>query len=49
MLNGGKATFTVAGGVVKIDQARVTTADVAASNGIIHVIDAALLPPAALA
>lgn len=31
---------------VKVNNARVVTADVAASNGVIHVIDAVLLPPA---
>lgn len=31
---------------VRVNKARVTTADIAASNGVIHVIDAVLLPPA---
>jgi uncharacterized surface protein with fasciclin (FAS1) repeats len=30
--------------VVKVNDATVTTADVAASNGVIHVIDTVLLP-----
>jgi uncharacterized surface protein with fasciclin (FAS1) repeats len=30
---------------VKINDATVITADVAASNGVIHVIDTVLLPP----
>ena len=30
---------------VFVDNARVVKADVAASNGVIHVIDAVLLPP----
>ena len=39
-------TFTVSDGAVMIGEATVTTADVEASNGIIHVIDKVLLPPA---
>ena len=46
MLNGDEATFTVADGAVSIGDATVTTADVVASNGIIHVIDKVLMPPA---
>ena len=46
MLNGDDATFTVADGTVRIGDATVTTADVMASNGIIHVIDKVLMPPA---
>ena len=38
MLNGDEATFTVADGTVMIGEATVTTADVLASNGVIHVI-----------
>ncbi len=34
----------VAGETVRIDAARVTTADVAASNGIVHVVDRVLIP-----
>lgn len=34
------------GDVVKVGEATVTQADVAASNGVIHVIDTVLLPPA---
>lgn len=48
MVNGDDATFTVTDGAVMINDANVTTADVAASNGIIHVIDKVLLPPAEL-
>ena len=46
MLNGKDATFTVADGTVKIGEATVTQADVMASNGVIHVIDKVLMPPA---
>ena len=46
MLNGKDATFTVSDGTVKIGEATVTQADVVASNGVIHVIDKVLMPPA---
>ena len=36
----------VDGGNVMINDAKVTAADIAASNGVIHVIDTVLLPPA---
>ena len=46
MLSGAKIKITVEGDVVKINDATVTTADIEASNGVIHVIDKVLLPPA---
>ena len=46
MLNGDDASFTVTADGVTIEGANVTTADVAASNGVIHVIDKVLMPPA---
>ena len=46
MLNNDDVTFTVADGTVSIGEAKVTTPDVIASNGIIHVIDKVLMPPA---
>ena len=46
MLSGDNVTFTVDGESVSINDANVTTADVKASNGIIHVIDKVLSPPA---
>ena len=45
MANGDKASFTVSNDSVMIGAATVTTADVEASNGIIHVIDKVLTPP----
>ena len=48
MLNGDDATFTVTSESVMIGDATVTMADVMASNGIIHVIDKVLMPPADL-
>ena len=44
-VEGGNVTFSVNGGTVKVNNATVVKADVAASNGVIHVIDAVLLPP----
>jgi uncharacterized surface protein with fasciclin (FAS1) repeats len=43
MASGDTATITVDGGV-KIDDANVVTVDVDASNGVIHVIDAVIVP-----
>jgi len=46
MLNNYDTTFSVVNGTVMVGGATVTTADVAASNGVIHVIDKVLTPPA---
>lgn len=43
-LNGAPALIGLKDGA-KINDAKVTTADVVASNGVIHVIDAIILPP----
>ena len=43
MLNGDRVDVTVGGGVF-VDDAQVITTDIRTSNGIIHVIDAVLLP-----
>ena len=40
---GSIAVHTMNGGVM-VDKAHVTTADIVASNGVIHVIDAVILP-----
>ena len=45
MVNGQNVNFGVSNGVVTVGGATVTTADVLASNGIIHVIDTVLTPP----
>jgi uncharacterized surface protein with fasciclin (FAS1) repeats len=42
-VHGGSVKIDASAGV-KIDGARVTTADVAASNGVIHIIDTVLMP-----
>ncbi|CAE8672147.1 unnamed protein product [Polarella glacialis] len=44
---GGQLAVQIGGGNVKVGRATVTSADVACSNGVIHVIDKVLLPPAA--
>ena len=44
-VNGDKVKFTVSNGAVSVGAAQVTTPDVLASNGIIHVIDKVLMPP----
>jgi uncharacterized surface protein with fasciclin (FAS1) repeats len=43
-LNGKKVRFRVRDSKVYVNRARVTTADVGASNGVIHAIDRVLLP-----
>ena len=45
-LQGGKVKFSVVDGKVKINDATITATDIAATNGVIHVIDAVILPPA---
>ena len=45
-VNGAKAKITVMDGKVMIENANVVTTDIVASNGVIHVIDAVILPPA---
>merc|ERR1711957_1148413 len=42
---GENVNVSDAGGVIKVDYAKVLTADVGASNGIVHVIDTVLMPP----
>ena len=44
MLNGQFAGISAAGGSYYIDGAKILVTDVAASNGVIHVIDRVLLP-----
>lgn len=44
-VNGKMIDVQVEGGTVKVNTANVTATDVAASNGVIHVIDQVILPP----
>ena len=43
-LQGQNVTVTIDNGVVLINDAQVTVADIVATNGVVHVIDAVLLP-----
>ncbi len=45
MANGDNITITVTDGSVMIGDATVTLADVATSNGVIHVVDKVIMPP----
>jgi len=42
---GGKVTFSVADGMAMINGVHIVATDIEASNGVIHVIDAVILPP----
>ena len=44
-LEGSSVKIAVRNGKVYVNKARVTTTDVLASNGVIHVINAVLIPP----
>ena len=44
-VNGASVTIGVEGDTVTVDDATVIAVDVEADNGVIHVIDAVLLPP----
>ena len=43
-VNGKSVTISQQNGVVMVDNARVVKTDIAASNGVIHVIDTVILP-----
>ena len=45
-VNGADITITINDNTVHVNNATVTTTDIQASNGVIHVIDTVLLPPA---
>ncbi len=44
-VNGAAAKISVMGGKAMIGSAHIVSTDIAASNGVIHVIDTVLLPP----
>lgn len=44
-VNGKKVAVNADDGAVMINDAKVTTTDIEASNGIIHVVDTVILPP----
>ena len=43
-VQGSEVTITLDGGP-KVDGAVISTADIEATNGVIHVIDSVILPP----
>ena len=43
-MNGDTIEVSVVDGMVMIDGATVTTADLMAGNGVVHVIDSVILP-----
>jgi uncharacterized surface protein with fasciclin (FAS1) repeats len=43
-LNGRAVTLTLSGRTLKINDSAVIKADIAASNGTLHIIDSVLLP-----
>lgn len=45
-VQGGKAKIAVSGESVTINGANISATDIEASNGVIHVIDSVILPPA---
>jgi uncharacterized surface protein with fasciclin (FAS1) repeats len=44
-VSGDALTVTVTGNTVTVNNAQVVKTDIAASNGVIHVVDHVLLPP----
>jgi uncharacterized surface protein with fasciclin (FAS1) repeats len=44
-LEGSSVTTLITSDGVTVNEANVTTADIAATNGVIHVIDQVLIPP----
>jgi len=44
-VEGSEVSIKVTKGTVTVDKAKVVKTDIAATNGVIHVIDAVILPP----
>ena len=45
-VNGANIALSKAGDFVTVEDAMVQTADIAATNGVVHVVDSVLIPPA---
>jgi uncharacterized surface protein with fasciclin (FAS1) repeats len=45
-VQGDAVTVALDGDTVRVNDATVTQADIQASNGVIHVVDSVLMPPA---
>jgi uncharacterized surface protein with fasciclin (FAS1) repeats len=45
-VNGAEVELSKAGGMVTVENAVVTQADLLATNGVVHIIDTVLVPPA---
>ncbi len=45
-VSGGELSVSIVDGTVMINGVKVSTADIAAENGVVHVLDGVLLPPA---
>ena len=45
-VQGSEVTIKVDGSTVMVNDAKVTSTDIAASNGVIHIIDTVIMPPA---
>jgi uncharacterized surface protein with fasciclin (FAS1) repeats len=45
-LNGATFSLSKAGEFVTVEGAMVTTADITATNGVVHIVDTVLIPPA---
>ncbi len=46
-VNGANVALSKAGNFVIVEQALVQTADISATNGVVHTVDGVLIPPAA--
>ncbi|MGH6638621.1 MAG: fasciclin domain-containing protein [Polaromonas sp.] len=45
-VNGANVALSKAGDFVTVEEALVQTADISATNGIVHIVDSVLIPPA---
>ena len=45
-VNGANVALSKAGEFVTIEEAMVQTADISATNGVVHIVDSVLIPPA---